>query len=174
VFIDVAKLKFDNLLTHHYSFTVDLPQVTVGQEKIIFNEPIKVDADATLTHKDVLIEGQVVAKAQVICNCCLEQFTLDIEAPLKERFVTTGQYELLTEKEQRDENVSCYQNSKINLEPLIEQALYLALPMRAVCKENCQGLCSKCGCNLNLDKCECKDEEIDPRLAVLQQILKNQ
>lgn len=173
MFIDVEKLKLDKLLTRHYDFTVNLPQIIVGQEKVAFNGPIKVVADATFTQKDVLVEGKITAKAQVICHCCLEQFTLDIETPLVERFVTTAQYSLLTEKEQQDGDVNWYQNGQINLEPLIEQALYLALPMRAVCKENCQGLCPRCGCNLNLNKCECKDEEIDPRLAVLQQLLKN-
>ena len=172
MFINVADLKSDNLLTRHYNFTVNLPQVAMGQEKNIFDGPIEVEVDATFTQEDVFVEGKIVAKAQAICNCCLEQFTLDIETTLRERFVTTAQYNVLTEKEQQDENISLYQNGKINLVPLIEQALYLALPMRAVCKENCQGLCPRCGCNLNLDKCECRDDKVDPRLAVLQQLLK--
>ena len=175
MFIDVAKHKFDNLLTRHYNFAVNLPQIAMGQEKITFDEPITVEVDATFTQEDVFVEGKIVAKAKVMCNCCLEQFVLDIETILGERFVTAAQYDLLAENEQQDENLSLYQNGKINLIPLIEQALYLALPMRAVCKENCQGLCPRCGCNLNLDKCKCKDDEIDSRLAVLQQLLnKNQ
>lgn len=173
MFIDVEKLKFEKLLTRHYNFSVNLPQLTVGQEKVVFNGPVKVEAHVTFTQKDVLVDGRITARAQMICHCCLEKFILKIETPLRERFVTTVQYSLLTEKEQRDGDINWYQNGQINLEPLIEQALYLALPMRAVCKDNCQGLCPKCGCNLNLKKCDCKDEEIDPRLAVLQQLLKN-
>lgn len=172
--IDVSRNKFDNLLVKHYSFTLNLPQIDVDQEKIIFNEPIKVEADVIFTQEDILVEGEITAKAYVICNCCLEQFTLDIEASLRERFITVAQYNLLTEKEQEDESLNCYQNGQINLEPIIEQALRLALPMRAVCKEDCRGLCPKCGCNLNLNKCECKVEEGDPRLAVLQQLFQKQ
>jgi len=171
VFIDIAKIKFDNVLIKHYNFTVNLSQLTMGQEKIIFDGPIKVEADVILTQEDVLVEGKITAKAQVICHCCLEQFAFDIETALNEKFVTTAQYNLLTEEEQEEENINCYQSGQINLEPLVEQALYLALPMKAVCQENCKGLCPRCGCNLNLNKCECKGREFDPRLAVLQQLL---
>ena len=175
MFIDVTRFKFaEEILNKHYNFTVNLPYLTVGQEKVVFDGPIKVEADLVFTQKDVLVEGKITAKAQVICHCCLEQFILDIEAPLKEIFVTTAQYDLLTEKEQEEGNINWYQNDQINLLPLIEQALYLALPMKAVCKENCQGLCPRCGCNLNVNKCECRDDKVDPRLAVLQQLFKNQ
>ena len=173
MFIDIKKLKSDKLSTGHYNVTINLPKLTAGQEEVVFDEAIKVETDATFTQESVLVDGKIIARAQVICHCCLEQFILDIKTPLKEKFVTTAQYNLLTEKEQQEDNINTYQNDKINLLPLIEQALYLALPMKSVCKEGCKGLCPKCGCNLNLNKCGCKIEEVDPRLAVLQQLLKN-
>lgn len=173
MYIDVDRFKKESLLTSHYDFSLDLSQVVVGQEKITFEGPIKVVTMVTFTNGDVLVEGNITAKAQITCHCCLEPFILDIKAPLNERFVPSAKYNLLSEDGQQEEDINWYENGKISLAPSIEQAIILALPMRAVCKNRCLGLCPKCGCNLNLKKCECKDEKIDPRMAVLQQLLKN-
>ncbi|KUO52414.1 MAG: hypothetical protein APF76_05105 [Desulfitibacter sp. BRH_c19] len=174
MYIDVEKLKMEKLSTRHYDFSLNLPELMVGQEeKVSFEGPIKVAATVMFANKDILVEGEITAKAQITCHCCLEPFIFDIEAPFKERFVSSVEYNLLSEDEQQGEDMNWYKNGKIDLQPFIEQAVILAIPMRAVCKDSCLGLCPKCGCNLNLNKCECKEEIIDPRLAVLQQLLKN-
>lgn len=53
-----------------------------------------------------------------------------------------------------------------------EQVL-LALPMSAVCREDCKGLCAQCGQNLNEKQCGCEQKVIDPRLAPLMNIKLN-
>jgi uncharacterized protein len=46
----------------------------------------------------------------------------------------------------------------------------MAVPMKALCDEDCAGLCQKCGQNLNQGKCDCPAEEIDPRWAKLNEL----
>ena len=46
--------------------------------------------------------------------------------------------------------------------------------MKRLCDENCKGLCERCGANLNKAPCSCVTEKIDPRLAVLKQLLQNE
>ncbi len=172
MYIDVEKLKQEKYSTRHYDFNLNLPYLMVGHEKIMVKGPIKVASSATFTNKDILVEGTITAQLELNCHRCLEKFIYNLEAPFKERFVTSSEYKTLTESEKMQEDISWYQNGKINLEPLVEQIIYLSLPMKVMCKEDCLGLCSKCGSSLNIKKCDCKDEEIDPRLAVLQQLLK--
>ena len=44
--------------------------------------------------------------------------------------------------------------------------------MKPLCRPDCRGLCPHCGCDLNIEQCDCKDEQLDPRLAVLGDLLK--
>jgi uncharacterized protein len=57
------------------------------------------------------------------------------------------------------------------VEPVREEFI-LSLPLRALCKEDCKGLCDQCGENLNQAKCTCEEAEIDPRFASLLQLKK--
>ena len=57
-------------------------------------------------------------------------------------------------------------------EALVEQ-IFLELPLRHLCKEDCKGLCPKCGCNLNSETCSCELTEPDPRFDVLRKLLEN-
>lgn len=58
-----------------------------------------------------------------------------------------------------------------NLDELVSSDVRLELPMKNLCSEDCKGLCGKCGKNLNEGDCTCEKREIDPRLAILQQLL---
>ena len=57
-----------------------------------------------------------------------------------------------------------------DLEQLMREQFYLALPMKPLCREDCQGLCVVCGANLNRATCDCKLEWDDPRLAALKEL----
>lgn len=60
---------------------------------------------------------------------------------------------------------------KLDLSELVTSDILLSLPSKYLCKGDCQGLCHKCGHNLNLGECECDKREIDPRLEALKQLL---
>ena len=60
---------------------------------------------------------------------------------------------------------------KLNLEELLYSETIVSLPMKHLCKEDCKGICQKCGKNLNEGKCDCPEKEIDPRLAALAELL---
>lgn len=62
------------------------------------------------------------------------------------------------------------ENNVLDLDDLIYQEIQLFLPSKMLCKEDCRGLCSKCGKNLNYEKCDCK-KDVDPRMEALLQLL---
>lgn len=64
------------------------------------------------------------------------------------------------------------ESDEINLEEMVKQEVVYHLPVRLVCGEDCKGLCSQCGENLNLGKCKC-EAVTDPRWAALKDIKKN-
>lgn len=62
-----------------------------------------------------------------------------------------------------------YDGENIDLEPLFREQFVLAIPYAPLCREDCQGLCSQCGIDLNTGKCTC-EKPIDPRLSVLKSL----
>ncbi|MGI5873886.1 MAG: YceD family protein [Bacillota bacterium] len=70
-----------------------------------------------------------------------------------------------------EEEVHFFSGDEIDLLPYVEQAIYLALPMKTLCRPDCKGLCPQCGTNLNENECSCDQSPIDPRLAVLADLL---
>ena len=66
------------------------------------------------------------------------------------------------------------EDGMIDLAPLVRELSLLSLPTKVLCREDCLGLCQECGANLNDGDCGCAPDEIDPRLAALQQLLNNE
>ncbi len=54
---------------------------------------------------------------------------------------------------------------------MVQEQCYLTLPMKPLCRTDCQGLCSMCGTNLNAERCSCEPRWVDPRLAALQALV---
>jgi uncharacterized protein len=73
--------------------------------------------------------------------------------------------------EEADEEI--FDGKTIDLDPIVREQVLLALPMNAVCREDCKGLCGQCGQNLNEKQCGCEQKVIDPRLAPLMNIKLN-
>jgi len=61
----------------------------------------------------------------------------------------------------------------IDLDPIVREQVLLALPVSVVCKDDCKGLCPRCGQDLNEAECGCERKVVDPRLAVLKTIKLN-
>ncbi len=99
---------------------------------------------------------------QTNCARCLKELTgeciLNISKPLA---VT------LEKADEDGEYIMIGENSAVNIDEAISEELLLSLPFRSLCKEDCLGLCPKCGCNKNEKECSCTTKEPDPRWAAL-------
>ena len=63
--------------------------------------------------------------------------------------------------------VSKLQDDLVDLEPLLRDAVVLALPFQPLCEDDCPGLCVECGARLADDPDHAHDEPVDPRWAAL-------
>ena len=118
--------------------------------------------------------GTIATTLELPCGRCLEPFTLPVDASFDLRYqphaANTGEGE--REIEEDDLSTAFYENETIDLGQLMREQFYLALPMKPLCAENCLGLCTLCGTNLNHGTCTCRREWEDPRLAVLKALRK--
>ncbi len=109
--------------------------------------------------------GKVYGVYEAPCGRCL--------APVKEEFTTEIDFSVVTSDTQSEEETVLAQGQKIDLGSLAVETVMLNLPLRLLCKEDCKGLCPKCGKDLNLGDCGCDHKEIDPRLAGLADFFKD-
>jgi uncharacterized protein len=114
----------------------------------------------------VLVSGTVSGVAVGECIRCLEEVRLPLETSIAELF----SYPDNRVAEDEDEDVRLVEEDLINLEPVLRDAVVLALPFQPVCREDCPGLCSECGALL-ADDPDHKHDSADPRWAALQGIL---
>jgi len=80
----------------------------------------------------------------------------------------TGEAEQQVEAD--DLGVAYYKDDQIDLGEVIREQLYLAMPMKPLCREDCLGLCPVCGSNKNRETCECRPQWVDPRLEPLRKL----
>ncbi|MEF9958373.1 MAG: DUF177 domain-containing protein [Niameybacter sp.] len=110
------------------------------------------------------VTGYVDVTLEMICDRCMRTFEYPLHAILDDQFSNSEQ--LLLE----DEDIKRVTRSSIDLSDSILESIAMAMPMKAVCKDNCKGMCLKCGANLNVDTCTCEKADIDPRLEALKDI----
>jgi uncharacterized protein len=92
-------------------------------------------------------------------------------AELEEEFIHSSQ--ALSLDEETREEVRVFTGEEIDLRDAVEEALILALPMKVLCRPDCQGLCPRCGRELEEGPCECPEEEINERWAEFRKLLGN-
>ncbi len=63
--------------------------------------------------------------------------------------------------------VGYYEGESLELAEVVREQILLWLPMRWICQEDCRGICSQCGANLNLEDCGCREELADDRWEAL-------
>lgn len=111
--------------------------------------------------ESVHVRGRLSARLGVDCSRCLERFLLPVEQELDLFYLPHGsgvEEEEDVELKDRELVVAYYDHARIDLGETIREQLYLGLPMKRLCREDCRGICSVCGQNKNAVSCECAAE----------------
>ncbi|MFA6955041.1 MAG: DUF177 domain-containing protein [Thermoanaerobaculia bacterium] len=120
---------------------------------------------------EFLLQGTFDFKAEISCARCLEPVpfanTSEFAVTFRPHPSVASEDDPEIEIEEGDLDVEYYSEPQVALEQLAGEQIELALPMRIVCAESCQGLCLRCGANLNRGECGCKPEAVDDRLQAL-------
>lgn len=132
--------------------------------------------DLRLTiHKDrdrYRLVGTVRTDTELGCSRCLEAYRVPVDVPFDLRYLPQTENAGDDEREVENEDLTAayYRDEQIDLGLLIEEQVYLTLPMKPLCRADCRGLCPQCGTNLNVDTCACDTRWEDPRMAGLKAI----
>ncbi len=120
--------------------------------------------------------GRVRTTVALACSRCLEDFALELDEPFDVLYLPRGHSGDAEERQVEDDDLSTafYSDNVIDLGQLMQEQCYLAVPMKPLCSDGFRGLCPECGTNLNSGSCNCQHVWVDPRMAVLEQLRKDQ
>jgi uncharacterized protein len=137
-------------------------------------EPIHFDAHVRKVEEKVFITGRISAHIKMNCARCLQPHEERIDDTFEATYLPQPDIQEKEEEielEEIDLDVSYYTGNSIALYDVLREQLLLLIPLKPLCKPDCAGLCPSCGKDLNTGTCHCNRRSVDPRLAVLEQLL---
>ena len=147
-----------------FQFELDLSDVEFAGRYPV-SRPVTVAGQVRNTADVLELELSARSQLDAMCDRCGKEFLQDKEIPYSC---------ILAEEVQNEDNdeIVVLEDGKVDLDDLARTAFILGMDTKTLCSEDCKGLCSRCGADLNLGPCSCK-KETDPRLAVLAKLLEN-
>lgn len=123
------------------------------------------------TEGEVRVRGHITVTINGECDRCLEAapMRVDSDFDLFYRPAGTGPAQEERAIDEGEAELAFYEGDGIELEEVLREYVLLALPMRHMCREDCQGICPVCGGNRNLAACGCEPRMADDRWAALKQ-----
>jgi len=136
-----------------------MPPFKIQGESVYSTGPVFIDVVIDNTGKHLVVEGRASGKLKLACSRCLEHFDYSFEVPVKEVYTAVPESDA-------GEAIS-FAGDLLDLTPEITKSIIMHLPMKALCRGECRGLCPVCGINLNEGQCRCTGSDFDPRLTAL-------
>jgi uncharacterized protein len=147
---------------HSRDMSFDIPTVRVSEDVTL--QYLKGDLRISRTKEGLLLQGKLVGGIEDECYRCLEtvqrEMAFDIE-------------ELVNYPTPVDTEFSVSDDGILDLAPLVRAEMLIQAGRGVLCRLDCKGLCPECGTNLNHETCHCHEDNVDPRMAKLKQLLKS-
>jgi uncharacterized protein len=148
-----------------FDYEPDLSELSFDSVKEI-KKPVHVSGRVQNIAGVLVLTADICADLICICARCLKEFGhsmhICVEVTLAEEI-----------HDESDVDVFLLEGDNVDVDEIVTTYVVLNMEQRFLCREDCKGLCPKCGADLNEGPCTCK-AEIDPRLTVLGQLLENE
>lgn len=140
-------------------------KLNLSDRNISISEPIEYKGEVFKVDGDKVIHLDIQFTYSEECSRCLQPSTDKISTSVYGKLLQAKKD--LTNEDDEYEEILYYENDILELDEYILEQIIVSLPIKTLCKDDCKGLCPKCGVDLNKEKCDCVHEDIDPRLEKL-------
>ena len=147
--------------------TLDLPSISYGGEEIAITQaPVVSGQIRNLDGTMLEYKGSAELVMRMPCSRCMEDVAVPLLLEFSQRFLPAESV-----GDDWDEDAEVFTEYRLDLQDFVMNEIILGVPMKVVCREDCKGLCPKCGRNLNEGPCNCDFHEEDPRWDALKSLL---
>jgi len=139
--------------------TIIINKIQFGNATAYFQDNITVNLELEkIANNQILLDGLVKAILVINCDRCNEPTKYHLEADFSKEVSVNkvGEYE-----------EAFIEGYNLDLEKLALNEIFVNFPMKVLCNEECKGICTTCGTNLNVDNCNCENDNVDLRFAGL-------
>jgi uncharacterized protein len=125
---------------------------------------------------EIRISGSLKSTIEQMCSRCLEPAHYELSKPFDLYFRQRD--ELMFDEDDeielsdKDTRTAFFTGTQLEIGDILREQVLLGLPMKALCRVDCKGLCPNCGINLNLNTCDCTNESFSPHRDTLLQLKK--
>ena len=137
-------------------------------EEFKFPDGLCVKGKITNNTKSLHLRAKVTGDVVVRCARCLKEMKESVDFDISEILVRED-----AENTSPDDDVVVFSGHTLDIDDIVINNFLMNISAKFLCKDDCKGLCPKCGKDLNESECNCSDDEIDPRWAALAEIMKN-
>lgn len=129
--------------------------------------PVAIDGFVQNIGGTIELYGKCSATLGFSCDRCTEDFSSLVEFEITEKF----RKEDTVSDSEENPDITPLCGTSLDLDEIVYSNLYMNLPSKFLCSDNCKGLCPVCGINLNNGECDCSTETTDPRFDILDSLL---
>jgi len=135
---------------------VTFPAEACGEE-VVGVDDVVVAGLVENTGRGFSLDGQVTGTVRLRCSRCLKEYAVALDERVTLRLVPASQAprDEETQLSRDDLDVRYYEELVVDLAELATEQVQLAAPLKPLCREECQGLCPRCGADLNQGFCAC-------------------
>lgn len=145
--IDVKKLKNKGIIDYDFELDYNPPENLITLPNTVFNGAVKIKGELKLYKDYILADADVIFKLTGECSRCLDLAEMTIKCYLDEKFLNV-----------KSDTDYYYLNDMLDLSFAVNDLIIMNMPYINLCKDDCKGICSKCGANLNKQKCNCENQ----------------
>jgi uncharacterized protein len=144
----------------HLDLELAVADLAIDDDRFVASDPVRVLLRLESLTDSIVVTGEVVAPWHGQCRRCAELTGGELHSDVHELYQETV----------TDPDAFPLEGEQLDLEPMVRELLLLDAPRTPLCRDDCAGLCPRCGTDLNTGSCSCDDAPADPRWAALDQL----
>lgn len=169
--IRIEDIKDKGLVLSEDEPITNYPILTAMQDagECEFLAPLRLSLTVAREYDHVRVGGRVESRVKLACSRCLKEYVTDIVSPFTIFFTPAKGVRQDEEVELAEEDLvsASYEGAEIDLSPEIAEQVAMEIPLKPLCKEECRGLCTNCGADLNVADCGCDRGVVNVKLSAL-------
>lgn len=165
--INLEDLRMHPHTSQEFSLHQDFSNEFLVSLNASFFEPVQVSIKLENNGRVLAGKGMVRTAINLACSRCLKEIVYQVNAPLNVIIESVMDKHV---QEPEEHLLVIQDNGDVDLSSSVEEAILFNLPLIPLCGDDCRGLCSGCGVDLNTQKCCCEQQEIDPRWQKLKEL----
>jgi uncharacterized protein len=145
---------------------------TEDARELALVQPVSADLEIVPDPHQVKLSGRLQTAVRLSCSRCLQHFVINLDETMALALLGPVFTETPLEIDLRPQDLDTqfYDGVTIDVDSIITEQIFLALPQKPLCQRNCLGLCSGCGIDLNQEPCLCKKRETGSAFGALRAV----